>query len=390
MLHHLDNYSFVKEIGKGAFGVVFEAKHKISGKSVAVKVITKFNPKDPFHLSRARKELSIMRSIHHIFACELLEVLENEDFIYIIMEFVEGENFRDYVNQRGKIPELQAKKFFTEIALVMKHLHCDIMVAHRDLKAENILIDKEGRIRIIDFGLSKALDAVDEILKTACGSIAYAPPEMVRGESYTLGADIWSLGILLYAMVAGRLPYEDENMGTLIKKIMYLTPNYPELFTKDLKDLLNGILMKDPKQRFDINKILSHPWLDPNRLTLSENLLKPIGFDEDILETCESMGLSSYQIKQNIESQDLVTYRILLKGKNLSIINREIHTKENERRNSFSFSLPARQSMLPVPNQMGIETSSKRKNSSFLDSLRVPIRRKSVNSNNLHTFKDPL
>jgi serine/threonine protein kinase len=158
--------------------------------------------------------------MHHPFVTELFQALDDDTNYYLVMEFVEHGNMLDYVNLNGRVNEDQARRFFTQLIWVLEYLHFERKVAHRDLKCENVLLDRYDNIRLIDFGLSTAFSDLNPQLATACGSPAYAAPEMVKGNQYTKSADIWSAGILLFAVCTGYLPFDDDNVERMLLKIV--------------------------------------------------------------------------------------------------------------------------------------------------------------------------
>lgn len=176
------------------------------------------------------------------------------------MEYVDNGNMLDFVNTNGELSEDHARHYFCQLISVLEYLHQRKQICHRDLKAENVLLDLNYNIRLIDFGLSNIFSEEDPFLKTACGSPAYACPEMIRGRPYTTSSDIWSAGILLYAMVHGELPYEDENMQRLMQKIIYTQPKYSASLSPPLRDLLQKMLLKDPQARITLEQIKEHTW----------------------------------------------------------------------------------------------------------------------------------
>jgi serine/threonine protein kinase len=172
------------------------------------------------------------------------------------------------------------------------------MVAHRDIKAENVLLDAHWNIRLIDFGLSHAFTENNPLLHTACGSPAYAAPEMIIGDSYSKAADIWSAGILLFAMVAGELPFDDPGgVHGILMKIVSEDPVYPDVMSSSLIDLLKRILTKSPDQRIDIARIKAHPWFSHSeylqifQLPFSNEEWLVRGVDRSIVEAMERMGI---------------------------------------------------------------------------------------------------
>jgi len=178
------------------------------------------------------------------------------------MEFVSGGELFNYIVKKKRLPDKEACRFFHQILAGIEYLH-SIKICHRDLKPENLLLDENMNIKIVDFGLSNTYKKSTDQLKTACGSPCYASPEMIAGKKYFgLDTDIWSLGVITYAMTVGYLPFEDPDTNKLYKKIInldYIIPNYVE---KPCKDMIKNLLTTDPNQRFKIAEIRAHIWFN--------------------------------------------------------------------------------------------------------------------------------
>ncbi|EAY20266.1 CAMK family protein kinase [Trichomonas vaginalis G3] len=189
-----------------------------------------------------------------------------------------------YANKNGPMKEEDAAVIFSELIIALRYLHDECNIAHRDIKAENILLDENHNIRLIDFGISRIHDIETEYMKTNCGSILYAAPEIISEKGYTKSVDIWSAGVLLYAIVVGHFPFEENNYKNLTHKIVYSNVEYPPCLSILLTDLLQKMLVKDPTQRITIKEILDHPWLKKYAVNI-ENLLKSTKFDEKEMES---------------------------------------------------------------------------------------------------------
>jgi serine/threonine protein kinase len=233
----------------------------------------------------------------HPFISKLFDVIETDQFAYLVMEYAERGTILRYVNEYGRLPEVQARRYFSQLLSALEYLHDVRKVAHRDLKAENVLLDRHSNIRVIDFGLSNTF-CENVGLGTACGSPAYAAPEMVQGKTYTKSVDIWSSGVLLYAMVVGHLPFDDENATRLLQKIAYSEPMYPAYMSPQLLDLLNKLLIKNPDERITIPRIKSHPWFSQSeyakflqfRFSTDEQWLVR-GVDRKIVDQLTELGV---------------------------------------------------------------------------------------------------
>ncbi|CAD8182914.1 unnamed protein product [Paramecium pentaurelia] len=253
----LGNYLIGKTIGEGTFGKVCHAKHQILGHEVAVKILEKNRIHDELDIERVKREIKILQMLHHPNVVQLYEMIETETHIYLFMEYAEGGELFDYIDQKKRINEVEACKFLHEIISAIQYIH-QLKIVHRDLKPENLLLTAKKNILVVDFGLS---NIYEETLKTACGSPCYAAPEMIQGKPYHgLQTDLWSCGVILYAMVCGYLPFEDNNTQVLYKKILTADFHIPRYVSLDGKDLIKNILTVDPNKRYNIEQIKTHKW----------------------------------------------------------------------------------------------------------------------------------
>jgi serine/threonine protein kinase len=274
-----------RQIGLGSFASVWKAHHQISHATVAVKVISKSSIDSQVARTRLQREIALLKQLDHPFIAELFQVAEDSSNYYLVMEFVEHGNLMDYVNDHGQLSEDQARRYFLQLVSVLEYLHVEKRIAHRDLKCENVLLDRYNNIRLIDFGLSNMFSDAAPSLQTACGSPAYAAPEMVLGGGYTQAADVWSAGVLLFSIAAGFLPFEDDQIQRLLQKIVYSEVEYPKEFSPQLVDLLKKMLCKDQRERITAGMIKQHPWFSQVEyaLLLEESRLgEPISGDHDI------------------------------------------------------------------------------------------------------------
>jgi serine/threonine protein kinase len=266
------------------------------------------------------------------------------------MEYSSSGELFDYIVKSSKLKETEACLFFQQILAGIDYIH-KLGVVHRDLKPENLLLDHNKRIKIVDFGLSNTYKP-DELLQTACGSPCYAAPEMIAGKKYDgLKVDIWSSGVILFAMVCGYLPFEDQNTGELYKKIMAGEYKIPKFVSSGLKDLLSGILNKDPVRRLDIEGIRSHSWYRQIKEELCPGILvgySQIPVDGQILEQLEELNIDGEYVRQCLEANKhnskTTAYYLLLK-KHLkeggqTISDSSPPTKKPKKTRSFSINLP--------------------------------------------------
>ena len=216
-------------------------------------------------VERVAREIHILKLIRHPHIIQLYEIIETPKQLYLIMEYASGGELFDFIVQNQRIKEPEACRFFHQIIAGVEYLH-KLGIVHRDLKPENLLLDHRKNIKIVDFGLSNTYKA-GETLKTACGSPCYAAPEMIAGKRY-LGSnvDIWSCGVILFAMICGYLPFEDPNTANLYKKILNGEYTIPKFVSAESRDLITNILNTDPEKRFKISDIRKHPWF--NQITV--------------------------------------------------------------------------------------------------------------------------
>ena len=212
-------------------------------------------------------------------------MIENHDYLYLIMEYCSGGELFQHIVKNRRLKEDEAAKMYQQIISGVEYIH-KLGIVHRDLKPENLLLDHNNSIKIVDFGLSN-LYKHGERLKTACGSPCYAAPEMIKGERYLgLGADIWSSGVILYAMVCGYLPFEDQNTKKLYQKILNADYKLPSFLSDEAKDLITRILNPDPTKRFSIEDIRDHPWYQQVKVREYRGIYvgkNPIPVDMDII-----------------------------------------------------------------------------------------------------------
>ncbi|OHS94918.1 CAMK family protein kinase [Tritrichomonas foetus] len=263
-LAHFADYDNIKTIGKGTFGKVYYGRHKPTGIDVAIKSVNKTLLQDKIVSRNFHRELSILKKIDHPFIIHFYKVLEDESFVYLVTEYAKGcESFLQHLNTNGPLSEEKGKVIFCQLLSILKYLHLDKKVVHRDLKMENLLYSKSGILKLIDFGLSANLDESDDhLLGTQCGSFPYAAPEIFLKKQYDASVDMWSAGVILYTMISGTLPFIDHNSKKLIHMIVNDEPDYNKrCFSSELKDLLKNLLNKNRKERFTVQQACEHPWV---------------------------------------------------------------------------------------------------------------------------------
>ncbi|CAI2182850.1 17886_t:CDS:2 [Funneliformis geosporum] len=281
----LGNYTLTKTLGAGSMGKVKLAVHSLTGDKLAVKIIPRVTSSDKHDVkdkdssskddnkeTRTIREASIMLLLHHPYIVQLKEVMVLPHYYYMFFEYVNGGQMLDYIISHGKLKEKHARKFARQIASSLDYCHRNSIV-HRDLKIENILISKNGSIKIIDFGLSN-LYSPRSHLSTFCGSLYFAAPELLNAKLYTgPEVDVWSFGIVLYVLVCGKVPFDDQSMPALHAKIKRGVVEYPGWLSSDCKHLLSRMLVTNPMHRASLAEVMSHPWLNKGYDGPPENYL---------------------------------------------------------------------------------------------------------------------
>lgn len=248
------------QIGSGYFSKVYKGIYTKTEEPVAIKVILKDSFTDPKAFINFQREVNLLKQCNHPFISQFFTLLEDEKRFYIVMEYCENGSLFDYIQERGKAIEPIAMRYFAEIFATIEYLHKNKRIVHRDLKAENIMFDKYYNVRIIDFGLSNVLSELNPTLYTVCGSPAYVPPEMIRGSSYNSSADIWCLGVILYLMTHGHLPFQGDDKNIMLKNICEKPVEINSGISLHLKDLILQLLEKNPSKRITLENIKKHPW----------------------------------------------------------------------------------------------------------------------------------
>ncbi|NWI14471.1 NUAK2 kinase, partial [Crypturellus soui] len=261
--HHKHNlrhrYDFLETLGKGTYGKVKKARER-SGKLVAIKSIRKDKIKDEQDLVHIRREIEIMSSLNHPHIIAVHEVFESSSKIVIVMEYASKGDLYDYISERQRLSEREARHFFRQVVSAVYYCHKNGIV-HRDLKLENILLDANGNIKIADFGLSNVYQQ-DRLLQTFCGSPLYASPEIINGRPYKgPEVDSWSLGVLLYILVHGTMPFDGRDYKTLVKQITSGEYREPTKLS-DACGLIRWMLMVNPARRATVEDIATHWWVN--------------------------------------------------------------------------------------------------------------------------------
>ncbi|KAG2236218.1 hypothetical protein INT48_008578 [Thamnidium elegans] len=271
----IGDYLISSTIGHGSSGRVKLGIHQITGQKVAIKIIPRSQLNSSIKITQAvERELAVLQLLHHPNLIDLHQVLQDENNIYFVTEYITGGELFYFINKKGKLSESEAKNIFVQIAKALAWCHAR-NICHRDLKPENILLDQDEKsIKIADFGMA-TMQSSNALLKTSCGSPHYVSPEIIRGiPYYGPSADVWSAGIILYILLTGNLPFDDHHVGRLLAKIKTgRFKKIPDWISPSARDLIYRTLVIDPTHRTSFNDILSHPWIISSTTTIHTTML---------------------------------------------------------------------------------------------------------------------
>ncbi|KAL6708748.1 hypothetical protein ACN47E_002444 [Coniothyrium glycines] len=333
-LKNVGNYTLGKLIGKGSFGKVYLANHKLSNGS---KVVLKSARKNDPNLAR---EIHHHRQFIHPHIARLYEVIVTEELVWLVLEYCQGDELYHYLSQHGRLEPAKVQRIFTQLVGAVSYVHNKSCV-HRDLKLENILLDKHGDVKLVDFGFTREYEGKSNYLQTWCGTICYSAPEMLKGEKYAgEKVDVWSLGIILYALLVGELPFDDDDEMITKTRILKEDAKYPDHFPAQAKDLCQLLLSKRPILRPTLAEILQHPWLSEFAPRQQEilKLQQPAPFSTDlekeVLHRMRAAGVDIDMVIENVLAQRCDSlagwWALLLEKEERKAKRRERKRKERE------------------------------------------------------------
>lgn len=291
-------YELGRLLGVGAFAKVYYARHILYGHSVAIKIINKSKVLRGGLAAQTKREVVVMRRLHHPYILRLLEVLASRSNIYFVLEYAKGGELFSRV-ARGRLPEDQSRRFFHQLISAVAFCHFR-GVFHRDLKPENLLLDDNGDLKVSDFGLSAIADQIraDGLFHTLCGTPAYVAPEILSRKGYDgANVDIWSCGVILFVLNAGYLPFNDPNLMAMYRKIYRGEYRCPRWTSPELRRLLSRLLDTNPATRITVDEILHDPWF--RRGLEEERMSRLMRYREDVEEQ-----ISKIDIKNNDDDDD--------------------------------------------------------------------------------------
>lgn len=251
-----------KPIGRGAFGEVWKVIHHTTKKEYCIKILDKRDISDQKLVSQLNREIEIMYKINHPHSVKLVNHFEDDEKIYMIMNYAPNGTVFSALKKNIKLDEKTACQYFRETLLIIKYLHSFTpKIVHRDIKPENLLLDENNRIKLCDYGWACFYNP-EEKMKTYCGTPEYVSPEMIRKIGYNENVDIWSIGVLLFEMLSGYAPFSSNNKEELYNNILKVKINWPDEFPPLAKDLISKILKYEPSERLTVDEILKHPWVE--------------------------------------------------------------------------------------------------------------------------------
>lgn len=298
---HIGKYKLLKTIGKGNFAKVKLAKHVPTSKEVAIKIIDK-TQLNASSLQKLYREVRIMKLLDHPNIVKLFQVIETEKTLYLVMEYASGGEVFDYLVLHGRMKEKEARAKFRQIVSAVQYCH-QKRIIHRDLKAENLLLDSEMNIKIADFGFSNQFTPGSK-LDTFCGSPPYAAPELFQGRKYDgPEVDVWSLGVILYTLVSGSLPFDGATLRELRERVLRGKYRIPFYMSTDCENLLKKFLVLNPAKRASLESIMKDKWMN---MGYEEDELtpftepKPDLKDQKRIEALVAMGYNRQDIEESL------------------------------------------------------------------------------------------
>ncbi|XP_054996589.1 5'-AMP-activated protein kinase catalytic subunit alpha-2 isoform X1 [Sorex araneus] len=321
----IGHYVLGDTLGVGTFGKVKIGEHQLTGHKVAVKILNRQKIRSLDVVGKIKREIQNLKLFRHPHIIKLYQVISTPTDFFMVMEYVSGGELFDYICKHGRVEEMEARRLFQQILSAVDYCHRH-MVVHRDLKPENVLLDAHMNAKIADFGLSNMMSD-GEFLRTSCGSPNYAAPEVISGRLYAgPEVDIWSCGVILYALLCGTLPFDDEHVPTLFKKIRGGVFYIPEYLNRSVATLLMHMLQVDPLKRATIKDIREHEWfkedlpsyLFPEDPSYDANVID----DEAVKEVCEKFECTESEVMNSLYSGDpqdqlAVAYHLIIDNRRI-------------------------------------------------------------------------
>ncbi|KAK6348752.1 hypothetical protein TWF730_009525 [Orbilia blumenaviensis] len=348
-------------LGEGASGRVCLGKHQKTGRFAAIKIINKDKAQcTTTSIQQAgcsiqhaiEREIAVMNIPVHPNAIQLYEIWDSRDEIYLVLEYVNGGDLLQYMTRKRFLPEREVVRLFKQLITGLSHLH-QFSIYHRDLKHENLMMDRSGNIKIGDFGMA-ALQPEGHKFTSACGSPNYAAPEVVQGWPYNgSAADIWSSGVILYGMLTHQLPFDDPDTSTILNRIVYAEYKMPKSISPEAADLIKRMLDPDPGRRIKLKSVFEHPFMtkyqdripslpltehaqigDIQNFTSHMATVRPLHVDMDIITKLKALwmtqdeGILANKVLFQEGSQERLFYNLFLErhvgGNPIDLSNKSI------------------------------------------------------------------
>ncbi|KAJ2489994.1 Protein kinase [Coemansia sp. RSA 2050] len=361
----IGNYTVLQTLGTGSFGKVKLAVHSQTGHKVALKIIGRSKLAHSDMVGRVNREIQYLKMLRHPHIIKLYEVITTATDIIMVIEYAGGELF-NYIVERGRMSEKDARRFFQQMVSAVEYCHRRNIV-HRDLKPENVLLDPYDNVKVADFGLSNIMKD-GEFLQTSCGSPNYAAPEVINGKLYAgPEVDAWSCGVILYVMMCGRLPFDDDHIPALFKKITSGVFTMPGYLSQGARAVLSGLLQVDPLKRMTLAQCRQHAWF----MTDLPEYLRPLPestdieglarLDESILGELEKqleMDRSSLvgQLRQRGTNPAKVAYQLTLDNRH--VLEQSRNSNKQGIRSFALASSPPAAFHVPAPDTTALEATS--------------------------------
>uniref|UniRef100_A0A8C1P624 non-specific serine/threonine protein kinase n=1 Tax=Cyprinus carpio TaxID=7962 RepID=A0A8C1P624_CYPCA len=302
-------YDIERTLGKGNFAVVKLARHRITKTEVAIKIIDK-TQLDAVNLEKIYREVQIMKMLDHPHIIKLYQVMETKNMLYLVTEYAKNGEIFDYLAKHGRLSEPEARRKFWQILSAVEYCH-NRNIVHRDLKAENLLLDGHMNIKIADFGFGNFFQS-GKPLATWCGSPPYAAPEVFEGQQYEgPQLDIWSMGVVLYVLVCGALPFDGPSLPILRQRVLEGRFRIPYFMTEDCEHLIRRMLVLDPSKRLSIGQIKEHKWMvievPVQRPMLYQQTVEGeagVGeYSEQVLRLMHSLGIDQHKTVESLQNK---------------------------------------------------------------------------------------
>ncbi|XP_037376941.1 serine/threonine-protein kinase MARK2-like [Talpa occidentalis] len=292
----IKNYAVLGALGEGFHAKVKLALHTPTGTEVAIKIIRKDKVA---HRKWLASEVGCMKALCHPNIIQLFQVVDTRDELLLVMEYAEGGNLEDYLHQHGRLKESEARQIFWQLLSALSYCHAK-GIAHRDLKPENLLLDQHKNIKVADFGLG--VQCANQALSTYCGSPEFTAPEIYLHQMYKgPTADVWSLGVILYNMVTGEMPFVGTNARELRDSVLSGHYYEPDYLSEQCRDLLRELMVRDPQSRSALESIIQHPWVRMKNGLLPWREPAHGHHDNAIIEAMVSMGYERHEIVRALE-----------------------------------------------------------------------------------------